>query len=305
MVLSTAAALVLPMRCFAFVISSASMCGVYVYAQGHLTYDFVSDLTLVIGVLVLLCWSKYKQEKMERAAFLSAHVSGPRPEVQHVAVLGGAEGAEECATEAESTTEKGQIFEKVNAGDVTTLPEQLKQIAQIGACEHWLLDNKGLTVDPGQMLGAGTFGFVVGGMLHTTPVAIKTPRLTSTDSRYSYLRELSNELRILRMLHHPNIVMLQGACIDIPAQEIALVLEMVRGEPLNNFITTKQIESSDLDRYSISVGCFPCFVLLACKQTQNCACRSKRFQHHRCQCKWFSHSKAFRFWAFTPAHKAC
>jgi len=91
-------------------------------------------------------------------------------------------------------------------------------------------------------------------MLHTTPAAIKTPRLTSNDSRYSYLRELSNELRILRMLHHPNIVMLQGACIDIPAQEIALVLEMVRGEPLNNFITNKQIEPSDLDRYSILVG---------------------------------------------------
>jgi len=265
MMVSMAAGLILPLRFISFTVTNAWIFITYVCVRCYLTFvdlQMLLDLSFVMGLLGMFCWSKYQQEKLERDTFLCARAFGTKPAGHRNVVIGAQqvvqndtpEGAEGCTYEASSTSERGQAFEQVNAGDAITLPEQLKQISMIGKREHWLLDNKQLTVDPSQVLGAGTFGFVVRGMLNHTPVAVKVPRLSNSSSNILYLRELSNELRILRLIHHPNIVMLQGACIDVQACEMALVLEMVQGERLDHYIKNDHIEPSHLSRYSILLG---------------------------------------------------
>jgi len=48
--------------------------------------------------------------------------------------------------------------------------------------------------------------------------------------------DIGNELRILRKLRHPNIVMFHGACIDFEHEKIALVLEHVDGILMDSYI---------------------------------------------------------------------
>jgi len=52
-----------------------------------------------------------------------------------------------------------------------------------------------------------------------------------------YLADIGNELRILRRIRHPNIILCHGAVIEPSWGEVALVLELVRGQSMSDFIS--------------------------------------------------------------------
>ncbi|CAE8647604.1 unnamed protein product [Polarella glacialis] len=50
---------------------------------------------------------------------------------------------------------------------------------------------------------------------------------------------LLHELRMMRVIRHPNIVLFYGACIEEESREVALVFEKVSGHTLCAWISQK------------------------------------------------------------------
>ena len=97
--------------------------------------------------------------------------------------------------------------------------------------EQWLVREAEVQLtDPIHFLGSGGFGVVVSGSVHGTLVAVKCP--VCLEGAQS-LADIGNELRILRKLKHPNIVMFHGACFDFENGDVALVLELLHGQLSN------------------------------------------------------------------------
>lgn len=142
-------------------------------------------------------------------------------------------------TVSESVANTGQLFselrQELSSNDVE---QSLEHIAGIGKREHWLIDEADVAIMwPKQTLGAGSFGVVAAATLHATPVAVKMPKETSTKRNPRFLSQLGNELRILRHVRHPNIVLFHGAVINFQHSELALVLELVSGPLLGDTLT--------------------------------------------------------------------
>jgi hypothetical protein len=87
-------------------------------------------------------------------------------------------------------------------GDIT-------EITVLGYIEHWLVNPKDVILDTDTILGSGGFGVVYPGFLYGGVVAVKMPR----DCSLRNFTSCANELRILRNVRHPNIVLFHGACL--------------------------------------------------------------------------------------------
>jgi len=135
-----------------------------------------------------------------------------------------------------------------------SLTEQLEKIADLGKKEKWLIHGSILHIRQGEIMGAGTFGIVLGGLLYDTPVAVKVPRLSDMGSTDSYLHELANELRILRSLQHPNIVSFLGACVEPEVGDLALILELVEGPTVHDYVLDSKAVPSRVERYALVTG---------------------------------------------------
>ena len=90
-----------------------------------------------------------------------------------------------------------------------------------------------------RVLGRGGFGLVVEGLYYSAPVAVK---LFASKSNAMHEHEaVMNELRVLRRLKHPNVVVFYGASLyTSPLDEridIRLVFEHVKGKSLKDFAT--------------------------------------------------------------------
>eukprot|EP00811_Abedinium_folium_P030478 NODE_4885_length_1834_cov_4.917985.p1 GENE.NODE_4885_length_1834_cov_4.917985~~NODE_4885_length_1834_cov_4.917985.p1 ORF type:complete len:592 (+),score=125.31 NODE_4885_length_1834_cov_4.917985:3-1778(+) len=122
--------------------------------------------------------------------------------------------------------------------------ENLAMIAELGLREHWLISSTEVMFPKaGQILGAGGFGLVLAATLHGTAVAVKAPRVLTTTLQVECLGALGTELRILRRLRHPNIVLLHGALVDPNTGEIALVMEHIKGIPLHIFVAAESLNT--------------------------------------------------------------
>eukprot|EP00971_Amphidinium_carterae_P270046 5357412-Amphidinium_carterae.1 len=66
-----------------------------------------------------------------------------------------------------------------------------------------------------------------------------------------HLPPLVNELRVLRHLRHPHIVLFFGACINPGTGELMLVFEWVRGQSLDRFIGKPPDDPDTCSRYQI------------------------------------------------------
>eukprot|EP00974_Lingulodinium_polyedra_P119236 11170387-Lingulodinium_polyedra.AAC.1 len=77
---------------------------------------------------------------------------------------------------------------------------------------------------PKSPLGQGGFGFVVRGAFCNTPVAVKLPLERRQSTVLCKVGELCNEIRVLRQLRHPNIVLIHGAVVDQQQHRVGLVL---------------------------------------------------------------------------------
>ncbi|CAE8620456.1 unnamed protein product, partial [Polarella glacialis] len=106
----------------------------------------------------------------------------------------------------------------------------MQHIMTIGIVEHWFIKPTDITPGPKSILGNGSFGIVVKGMLnYATEVAIKIPK-TRFQSREE--SQLANEMRLFRHIRHSNIVLFHGATlmvIDGGSPCLSLVLEWVNG----------------------------------------------------------------------------
>jgi len=113
----------------------------------------------------------------------------------------------------------------------------LTRIAELGEAEHWRIQEREVKVLKDHRLGHGSFGVVAKGVFCGMIVAVKCPRKRLSDISLQRIPELSNELRVLRHLRHPNILALHGAVVNPQEQRMALVFELVRGVTLCQFMT--------------------------------------------------------------------
>ncbi|CAK0829315.1 unnamed protein product [Prorocentrum cordatum] len=143
----------------------------------------------------------------------------------------------------------------------TDAHECVRRLAQIGEKEQWLIQQDDLSVEPLHLLGEGGFGKVYAGLHQEASVAMKVPKGFLTRS---HLVAMTNELRILRRVRHPNIVSLYGACLDELSGTMILVLERMTGVTLGHFLKARRGEGgaapgmrglpSEEDRVQILVG---------------------------------------------------
>lgn len=126
------------------------------------------------------------------------------------------------ASGTNATSETATVFGKAD----------LHGMLAIAMEEHWLIDKKQVNFDSSRRLGRGGFGEVVSGSLCGTPVAVKLAK-----DEMSAL-SVASELRILRRLRHPSIVLFHGIILygSLRNRQIGLVLELVDGEDLSEFI---------------------------------------------------------------------
>lgn len=129
----------------------------------------------------------------------------------------------------------GTVFEPMFEKDADPIM-QLNRIAEMGDREHWRISDEELTILNDQIIGSGSFGLVMKAIFSGMVVAVKCPWGELECSNLKRLPELSNELRILRQLRHPNIITIHGAIVTPHLKKIALVLEYVQGVTLDHFM---------------------------------------------------------------------
>lgn len=125
---------------------------------------------------------------------------------------------------------------------------RLDRVAQLGHEEHWRIRESEVCVPlPVCILGRGSFGVVSAAMLHGQAVAVKTlPRGAEDESRVA---ALLNELRVLRRVRHPNVVLFFGCLVEPGMGSIALVYDLIRGLQLDQAVV--RLQPSRLSRFRI------------------------------------------------------
>lgn len=208
------------------------------------------NIFMLVGLVISAWLGKRKTELQERRAFcmlIAEKVLQCETEFR----LSNIEANTETDTDVDATsmptiTHTGEHFSGLT-GDI--LQRKLSRIVDVGKREHWLLDEDALQILPQHVLGSGSFGTVVRGLLCGSPVAVKVPFHNRSEHTVQYLAELANEVRVLRHVRHNNIVLFHGACIDPSRQAFALVIELVDGVRLDVYINNHAPPA--LARYSI------------------------------------------------------
>lgn len=245
--------------------------------QGSAGVNLLFLMGLTFGALM----GKRRIEFHERVSFFHAQypnsgtpgsfeaerpLSVPSNRIETGAV--GSRGDDESSVSGSvpTTTHTGQLFEGLESHDRSEILPRLEQIAEIGQREHWLVKADNVRLMPGHILGSGSFGVVVLASLHGTFVAVKVNKNTLNGTTAWHLPSLGNELRILRHIRHPNLVLFHGACVDPTSGELALVLEYVHGQQLDEYLKAGDVSSRD--RHCIAVD----------------TCRALRYLHGQHPC---------------------
>eukprot|EP00435_Cladocopium_sp_Y103_P039982 s49_g10.t2 len=152
------------------------------------------------------------------------------------------EDSELGRSDAAFTTKTGMIF------NCSKPKEAWRNILQLGRKEHWLVPAENLSVEPSQILGSGGFGLVCEGKYCGANVAVKVPRKSfdtgdgqEAASAAAMLIDYLQELRLLRIARHPNIVIFYGAFMAPARGEVALVFERMEGPTLDLFILAGEV----------------------------------------------------------------
>eukprot|EP00812_Abedinium_dasypus_P015749 NODE_939_length_1304_cov_333.742194.p1 GENE.NODE_939_length_1304_cov_333.742194~~NODE_939_length_1304_cov_333.742194.p1 ORF type:complete len:428 (+),score=108.12 NODE_939_length_1304_cov_333.742194:3-1286(+) len=143
-----------------------------------------------------------------------------------------------------STTLSGCIFGKVKAalsnacgGADQSLMGTLERLCHLGEEEHWLLDVDEFNIEqPSTMLGKGGFGMTLTANFRGSPVALKVPA-PMQENPLAVLPAFFNELRVLRRVRHPHIVLFFGAAIEARTLSIVLAFERLFGHTLTDEVT--------------------------------------------------------------------
>ncbi|CAK0859106.1 unnamed protein product [Prorocentrum cordatum] len=253
--LITGSHMLLPIR-FCFILS-VQVVGLLTYVVPALTVGAAESnnafrlLTIFVVLVGLACTGKRGLELEERTQFLTvirekslrfqsdfqlSRFQQQRAHTHH-------DPSESGKDSLPSTTESGRVF-SVNNGGITK--DFMEELATIGGREQWLIRPDEITLVPGQQLGEGSFGRVFLARYQGTHVAVKVPKIrTKRLSDNSHLVELCNELRVLRRVRHPNIVLFYGAALDDQNCDMALVIDFVDGLSLRSFVRSGRRDDGD------------------------------------------------------------
>jgi len=155
---------------------------------------------------------------------------------------------EGSGSETPTTTTTGKVFRC--SEDSKDMAESMAEIVKLGRKEHWLVEAHQLHVVPSCVLGQGSFAMVVEGYFHGKAVAVKMPSSQRTGRS---IKSLIHEVRILRRIRHPGIVLFHGVCIADRRKRIGLVFEKVHGTSLRSFIKCQSPCPDKKDLYPLAV----------------------------------------------------
>ena len=186
------------------------------------------NFTLLSSLIFLTAIGKRHLDSTDRAMFsrlVAQRTLRTEAEFQLSMVSNQMRNSQDDLQSVMSTTPSGEAFRQLEGNN------QEQQLGTISMMGQWLVREAEVQLtDPIHFLGSGGFGVVVSGSFHGTPVAVKFP--VCLEGAQS-LADIGNELRILRKLKHPNIVMFHGACFDFENGDVALVLELLHGQLSN------------------------------------------------------------------------
>jgi len=211
---------------------------------GTETFDrAVVNFLFLCTLIFMMAVGKRNTERIERKLFtrlMSEKILRTQAEFQLARLqtsrtdeAGGEDG--QTVTD-QSTTITEQAFLELQQEGLWHSHQQLETLAAIGKREQWLIDAKEVCImSDNTLLGCGGFGMVMRGTFHGTPIAVKAPfRFVKNELS---LADIGNELRILRRLRHPHVVLCHGAVIESSRGEVALVLELLRGQSMIDFVS--------------------------------------------------------------------
>ncbi|CAK0837684.1 unnamed protein product [Prorocentrum cordatum] len=258
--LVTGTHLALPVRPYALAIVEVASLLCYVVPTWALGGPEMEDAPFTLSFLVCLIGSaacgKRSMEFQERAEFLTmirekslrfqsdfALSQHQLAKLQQQGVSAPTEPSEAGKESLPSTTESGRVFSESRSG---ISKDFIEELAAVGAREQWLIRQDEIAVTRGRQLGEGAFGKVVLARYQGIHVAVKVPKVrTKRITDNSHLVELCDELRVLRRVRHPNIVLFYGAVLDQLNHDMALVLEFVDGVSVRSFVRGGRRDDGD------------------------------------------------------------
>ncbi|CAE8646189.1 unnamed protein product, partial [Polarella glacialis] len=196
---------------------------VHIVAQIEASQDWWDKQAVCSGYLVGVC--KMKEGKLGSQTSSAVNMMEYRPN-QIVSVLlpaaGGSvdsvlqssgetsnEGVLKVVTESSSVARLSSVAFN-NNGRVPT--DQFRLMMEAGYMEHWIFEKDDVNQSE-VILGQGGFGMVVQGELGGTKVAVKKSK-PETFRDHSIDGPFVTELRILRHIRHPNVVLFFGAYVE-------------------------------------------------------------------------------------------
>lgn len=216
----------------------------------------LSQIFVFVFAILISGFGRRNLERYERAAFAQIAAEKTRRfEVEHqledartVPCRPQIDGSDHTANSLPGTTFTGALFNTIDDGLLSMPWDGLKQL---GHDEHWLIPAGELRVLH-ELVGSGGFGEVRTALYHGATVAVKVPKVQADASLRENLASIAQELRVLRYLRHPNIVLFYGASIDPPTFKMMLVLEYIRGVNLDIFVGVPPADPRTADRLKLA-----------------------------------------------------
>ncbi|TNM99552.1 hypothetical protein fugu_012585 [Takifugu bimaculatus] len=103
-----------------------------------------------------------------------------------------------------------------------------------------------------EIIGVGGFGKVYRGTWTDQEVAVKAARQDPDEDITATASSVKQEAKLFSMLQHPNIIKLEGVCLEEP--NLCLVMEYARGGTLNRALTGRRIPPHILVNWAVQIA---------------------------------------------------
>ncbi|XP_061767634.1 mitogen-activated protein kinase kinase kinase 21 isoform X2 [Nerophis ophidion] len=103
-----------------------------------------------------------------------------------------------------------------------------------------------------EIIGVGGFGKVYRGTWKEQEVAVKAARQDPDEDIMATAASVKQEAKLFSMLQHPNIIKLEGVCLEEP--NLCLVMEYARGGTLNRVLTGRRIPPHILVNWAVQIA---------------------------------------------------
>lgn len=103
-----------------------------------------------------------------------------------------------------------------------------------------------------EIIGVGGFGKVYRGTWGEKEVAVKAARQDPDEDITATAESVKQEAKLFAMLRHPNIIRLEGVCLEEP--NLCLVMEYAQGGTLNRALTGRRIPPHILVNWAVQIA---------------------------------------------------